>query len=227
MPRSAKIHFHFVHYRINQLRSKANNHEMKKIFLLFLAVTTVTVIVAAVIANHKNGRAESVQAPQPVVAKVVVKPTPVLPPETTVAEVKPVQQMDTSPAPKHKNKKPKKQNVSADGQPLTINGYVVQDPDARAALSSVGSDPNATAYWASAINDPNLPSEERKDLIEDLNEDGFSDPKHPGAQDVPLIMNRLQLIEDLAPNAMDPVDSQAFGEAYKDLVAMLNNQPPQ
>ncbi len=200
---------------------------MKKIFLLFIIVTAITVAVVAFITNRETNRAAEV-APAPVAAKpIIVKPAPALPPETVVAQAtSPVQQANVSSAPKHKTKKPKKQNTSADGQPLTINGYVVQDPDARAALSSVGSDPNATAYWASAINDPNLPSEERKDLIEDLNEDGLSDPKHPGAQDIPLIMNRLQLIEDLAPNAMDPVDAQAFGEAYKDLVAMLDNQPP-
>ncbi len=101
-----------------------------------------------------------------------------------------------------------------------------QDPEARSALSLVGSDPNATAYWASAINDPTLPSEERKDLIEDLNEDGLSDPKHPGPQDLPLIMNRLQLIEEFSPNSMDSVDKIAFAEAYKDLLGTLNGRPP-
>ena len=93
----------------------------------------------------------------------------------------------------------------------------VQDPDARAALSLVGADPLAEQYWAAAINDPNLPANERKDLIEDLNEDGLSDPKHPGPQDLPLIANRLRLIEELAPSAMDAVNADAFAEAYKDL----------
>jgi len=93
----------------------------------------------------------------------------------------------------------------------------VQDPDARAALSLVGADPMAEQYWAAAINDPNLPANERKDLIEDLNEDGLSDPKHPGPQDLPLIANRLRLIEEMAPSAMDAVNADAFAEAYKDL----------
>ena len=75
----------------------------------------------------------------------------------------------------------------------------------------------AEQYWAAAINDPNLPANERKDLIEDLNEDGLSDPKHPGPQDLPLIANRLRLIEELAPSAMDAVNADAFAEAYKDL----------
>jgi hypothetical protein len=101
----------------------------------------------------------------------------------------------------------------------------IQDPDARAALSLVGTDPEAEQYWMAAINDPALPAEERKDLIEDLNEDGLSDPKHPGQQDVPLIVSRIQLIEELAPDSMDPVNANAFAEAYKDLNNMLAGEP--
>jgi hypothetical protein len=40
-------------------------------------------------------------------------------------------------------------------------------------------------------------------------------------------LNRLQLIEELAPNAMDQVNADAFAEAYKDLVNMLAGQPVQ
>jgi hypothetical protein len=101
----------------------------------------------------------------------------------------------------------------------------IQDPIARAALSSVGADPDADKYWMNAINDPTLPAEERKDLIEDLNEDGLSDPKNPGPQDLPLIVNRLKLIERLAPQAMDKVNSDAFAEARKDLENMLAGEP--
>jgi hypothetical protein len=101
----------------------------------------------------------------------------------------------------------------------------IQDPMARVALSFVGADPEADDYWIQAINDPTLPAEERKDLIEDLNEDGLSDPHHPGPQDMPLIASRIQLIEELAPWAMDQVDSDAFNEAYKDLVNLYNGVP--
>ena len=97
---------------------------------------------------------------------------------------------------------------------------------ARVALHFVGSDPEANSYWISAINDSALPSEERKDLIEDLNEDGLSDPHHPTAQDMPLIAQRLRLIEQLAPDAMDEVNRDAFAEAYKDLTGLLNGQEP-
>jgi hypothetical protein len=101
-----------------------------------------------------------------------------------------------------------------------------QDPLARLALSLVGADSEADAYWYAAINDPGLSAQERQDLIEDLNEDGLSDPRRPSANDLPLIMSRLLLLEELAPYAMDQVNAEAFAEAYKDLVGLLNGQPP-
>ena len=119
--------------------------------------------------------------------------------------------------------KPQKQNFGK----VTSAKNPAQDPDARAALSLVGANPEAEAYWVSAINDPNLPANERKDLIEDLNEDGLSDPKHPGAEDLPLIVNRLRLIDELAPYALDQVNADAFQEAQKDLLAMLDGKPVQ
>jgi len=109
---------------------------------------------------------------------------------------------------------------------VKINGYIVLDPIARIALNFVGSDPDADSYWIGAINDSALPAEERKDLIEDLNEDGLIDPHHPTAQDMPLIAARLRLIEQLSPTAMDGVNRAAFAEAYKDLIGLLNGQEP-
>jgi hypothetical protein len=87
-------------------------------------------------------------------------------------------------------------------------------------LTLVGSDPDAEEVWVTAINDPNMPPDSRKDLIEDLNEEGFDDPKHLTPDDLPLIVNRLQLIEQLAPQAMDDINAAAFAEAYKDLLHM-------
>ena len=81
----------------------------------------------------------------------------------------------------------------------------------------MGADPVADEYWYAAINDPSLPANERQDLIEDLNEDGLSDPKHPGPGDLPLILTRLQMIEMIGPQAMDGVNADASLEAYKDL----------
>lgn len=98
----------------------------------------------------------------------------------------------------------------------------IEDPTARVALSLVGVDSDAEDYWLGAINDPTLPAEERKDLIEDLNEDGLSDPKHPGPQDLPIIQSRLAIIQQEMPNAMDKVNYDAFVEAYKDLQNLGN-----
>ncbi len=86
----------------------------------------------------------------------------------------------------------------------------------------MGADPAAEGYWYAAINDPQLSAHERQDLIEDLNEDGLSDPANPAYEDLPLILSRLQLIEEVAPEAMDQVNADAFAEAYKDLLEMAN-----
>jgi hypothetical protein len=101
------------------------------------------------------------------------------------------------------------------GQP-TQPRRELQDPLARVALSFVGADADAEAYWLQAIYDPNLPDQEREDLMEDLNEDGLSDPRHPGPQDYPLIMNRIRLIDQIVPNA-DQFMLPHLWEAYKDL----------
>lgn len=98
----------------------------------------------------------------------------------------------------------------------------LKDPAARIALAWVGADAEAESYWYDAINDPTLPPNERQDLIEDLNEDGLSDPKHPTADDLPLIVRRLMIIDAVGPDAMDEVNADAFQEAYKDLVNLAN-----
>lgn len=94
------------------------------------------------------------------------------------------------------------------------------DPDARLALSFVGADSEAEQYWINAINNPAIPAEERRELIEDLNQDGLTDPENPSVEDIPLIVYRLRLIEDLADNSMDKVNAAALAEAHKDLVEM-------
>jgi hypothetical protein len=91
---------------------------------------------------------------------------------------------------------------------------------ARRALAFVGADPAAEEVWVDAINDPARSAHERSDLIEDLNEDGFADPHNPTIEELPLIENRLALIESLADDAMDETNAAAFAEAYKDLVNM-------
>jgi hypothetical protein len=95
-----------------------------------------------------------------------------------------------------------------------------KEPFARLALNYVGADNQATELYLKAINDPGLTPDHRKNLIEDLNQDGFGDLKNLSPRDLPLIQNRLALIEKLAPQTADAVNAAAFKEAYKDLVAM-------
>jgi hypothetical protein len=161
---------------------------------------------------------EKISAPPPTISE---------PPKPSPQATEPSAGALTADKPEAIGKKTKQADTTQAGSALKINGYEVQDPVARLALNFVGSDPDANAYWVGAINDSSLPAEERKDLIEDLNEDGLSDPHHPTAGDIPLILARIQLIERLAPNAMDDVNRDAFGEAYKDLRDLLNGREPQ
>jgi hypothetical protein len=131
-----------------------------------------------------------------------------------VSIVKPTARVPATGAPQAARVPEGAPGAGAAGQPL------VPEPEARAALDFVGIDPEAEATWYLAINDPNLSPDQRKDLIEDLNENGFPDPAHLTVDDLPLIESRLQLIEELAPEAMDQVNLAAFQEAYKDLTNM-------
>ena len=98
------------------------------------------------------------------------------------------------------------------------NDPVYKEQLGRNALAYIGRNPEAEAVWIQVINDPTLSANARRNLIEDLNEDGLSNPRNPTADDLPVILYRIQLIEQLAPSAMDQVNSEAFQEAYRDLV---------
>lgn len=95
-----------------------------------------------------------------------------------------------------------------------------KEPLARLALAFVGRNPDAEQLYQRAIDDPKLSPGARKNLIEDLNQDGFANLKQLSAADLPLIEKRLALIDRLAPRATDPVNVAAFAEARKDLVQM-------
>lgn len=104
---------------------------------------------------------------------------------------------------------------------------VYEDPKskakrARAALAWIGRDPAADADYIQLINDPSVSANDRHNLIEDLNEDGFPDPHNPTLDDLPMIKYRIDLIDDQAPYAMDKTNADAFAEARKDLVNMEN-----
>jgi hypothetical protein len=114
----------------------------------------------------------------------------------------------------------------ADPEDLDLNDPAQRLPLARFALAYIGTDEVAESLWLHAINDPALSPEDRKNLIEDLNEDGFPDPKNLTAADLPLIEARLALIDRLAPEAMDDTNAAAFKEAHKDLLAMRTKLLP-
>ncbi|MFH1716898.1 MAG: hypothetical protein ABIF19_06070 [Planctomycetota bacterium] len=103
-----------------------------------------------------------------------------------------------------------------------LDDPVYKEQLGRTALGLIGRDPKADEVWIQIINDPSLPANARKNLIEDLNEDGLEDRRNPTANDQPVILYRIQLIEQLAPDAMDKTNADAFQEAYKDLVNLAN-----
>ena len=102
-----------------------------------------------------------------------------------------------------------------------------KEPFARLALNFVGADAQANEFYQRAINDMTLTPSHRKNLIEDLNQDGFPDTKNLTARDLPLIQNRLALIDQLLPQATDRDNIAAFYEARKDLVNMHAKVTPQ
>lgn len=105
-----------------------------------------------------------------------------------------------------------------------------RQPLAALALAYVGVSGRAEQLWERAINDPQMPPDARKDLIEDLNQEGFANPRQLTAADLPLIQRRLALIEQHAPKARDAINAAAFAEARKDLLEMrqrvLGPTPP-
>jgi len=188
----------------------------KTILMLTLAVacTIASVFIAS---RQKTARpnavapAQTEHQPATVPVEVVTTPVPEKTVEIAVATEKSLAKPDSQ-----------KQNAGNPSNPKEP----LQDPDARAALNLVGADPVAEQYWFAAINDPNLPDQEREDLMEDLNEAGLSDPQHPGLEDLPLIVNRIRIIEEIAPDA-DEFMLEHLGEAYKDLNNLLAGNPVQ
>ena len=95
---------------------------------------------------------------------------------------------------------------------------------ARVALSYVGANEQAGQLFHTAINDLALKPDHRRELVEDLNQDGLSNKKVPSPADLQLAANRLALTQtylqqDYVQN--DPVLTKAFLEANKDLAKIL------
>ena len=197
---------------------------VKKILGISLVVALAVTLAAMVLTHRKTEPTVALQQSQPatILTPPVSESTP--PVKTPKAENgPPIQPVPVEVQPV----KPAKKNLAQAAPAAAANGPV-QDPLARAALSLVGADPNAEEYWLGAIFDPNLPDKEREDLMEDLNEDGLSDPQHPSAEDMQLIANRLPIIEEAATAAAQRGDTFALThlwEAYKDLNNLLAGGP--
>lgn len=107
-----------------------------------------------------------------------------------------------------------------------------KEPLARMALTYVGADPQALELFHTALLDPALLPDQKRNLVEDLNEDGLSSKKSPTPDDLRLIAKRYELTqaylqEDYVLN--DRILNAAFLEADKDLRGMLEKaaNPPQ
>jgi hypothetical protein len=111
------------------------------------------------------------------------------------------------------------------------DGRVV-DPDSkealgRVALAYVGANEQAIQLYHSAINDPSLSPDQRRNLIEDLNQDGLSNRRNPTPDDLKIIANRYELAQAYLQQPYvqnDPVATAAFQEALKDLTQMLQRR---
>jgi hypothetical protein len=99
-----------------------------------------------------------------------------------------------------------------------------KEPLARLALAFVGASPQAVPLWHNAILDPSLTADQKRNLVEDLNEDGLVNKKTPTPEDLTIIARRYALTQaylqqDYVLN--DRMLNAAFREADKDLRNLL------
>lgn len=94
----------------------------------------------------------------------------------------------------------------------------------RLALSYVGGNDQALELFHKAALDPLLKPDQRRNLIEDLNQDGLSNRRNPNPEDLKLIANRFALTQSYLQQEYVKNDRTllaAFQEANKDLGRML------
>jgi len=99
-----------------------------------------------------------------------------------------------------------------------------KEPLARVALAFVGANQQAGELFHTAVLDQALLPDQKRELVEDLNQDGLSNKKAPTPEELKIIANRYALTQtylqqDYVQN--DKVLSAAFREADKDLRNML------
>jgi hypothetical protein len=99
-----------------------------------------------------------------------------------------------------------------------------KEPLARLALAYVGANDQALDLFHSAVTDPALLPDQKRNLVEDLNQDGFINRKNPTAEDLKIMANRYELTQTYLQQPYvqnDAVLLRAFREADKDLLKML------
>ncbi|MGC3961216.1 MAG: hypothetical protein QM813_25790 [Verrucomicrobiota bacterium] len=99
-----------------------------------------------------------------------------------------------------------------------------KEPLARVALAYVGANDQAIELYHAAVLDSSLQPDQKRELVEDLNQDGLSNRKTPTPEDLKIIANRYALTQaylqqDYVQN--DKTLNAAFHEANKDLGKML------
>lgn len=196
----------------------------KPLLILWTAIAVATIVTALMVLNHPTDppattRVSKAQEParsEPVNLPVTPATTPMEPPPLVKTEA---QSIVTT------------QAVVV--TPPTVRDPRLDDPVfkeelGRYNLNFVGDDPNANEIWASLIYDTSLSESVREDLMENLNENGFSggDGSVATVDDLPLIENRLALLKEHMSGA-DEFMLEHLAEAYKDLANMwirLNGQ---
>jgi hypothetical protein len=196
--------------------------KIKSILIFWVVVAVVSAITTWLVLTRKPSttialpRTESAHPPQP----------------SQVSEAEPPQAPRKIPS-EPRSDAPRRNPTTAPAQvtaPESVEDFVpdtlYDDPVfkeqlGRYALSYVGADPVADEVWAWLIYDPDLSEKVREDLMEDLNENGFSDGNGRRAtmDDLPLIESRLALLEGHLADA-DEFMFAHLGEAYKDLMNM-------
>ncbi len=109
-----------------------------------------------------------------------------------------------------------------------------KEPLARVALAHVGTNPQAEQMFGKAVRDPALQGDPIRNLVEDLNQDGFANRKVLTPEDRRIADFRLGLTQAYLQQTWvqnDKTLSRAFAEANKDLAKMLErpaggNRPP-
>ncbi len=105
-----------------------------------------------------------------------------------------------------------------------LNAPGSKEPLARVALTYVGANPQALGMFHTALLDPALLPDQKRNLVEDLNQDGISNRKAPTPEDLQIITKRYEITQaylqqDYVQN--DRVLNAAFREADKDLRKLL------